>query len=192
MKIYIGCGGCGKDTVAFLMPQNAYFVDDNKTGEFEGHTVIGTIDEFTRGDTIAKYSCVPHEIYNCIGSVGDNRIRNEVYEKITKAGFKISPLLLCSFLSKDVQVGSNVMAGVGSQLHHDCYIGDNSVISPGAVVLGSVKLEGNNFIGAGAVVIQGCKIGKNSIVGAGSVVLHDIEENSTYVGNPARKVKGVG
>ena len=53
-------------------------------------------------------------------------------------------------------------------------------------------LEGNNFIGAGAVIIQGCKIGKNSIVGAGSVVLHDIEENSTYVGNPARKVKEVG
>jgi acetyltransferase-like isoleucine patch superfamily enzyme len=45
------------------------------------------------------------------------------------------------------------------------------------------------FIGAGAVSIPGITIGMDSIVGAGSVLIHDVEAESTVVGNPARKIK---
>lgn len=49
-------------------------------------------------------------------------------------------------------------------------IGDNVVIYAGAVICGSVK------------------IGDNAVIGANSTVLHDVEANSIYAGNPARKI----
>ena len=44
-------------------------------------------------------------------------------------------------------------------------------------------------MGANAIVKQGVIIGDNSVIGAGSVVLKNIPANSTYVGNPAIKLK---
>ncbi len=35
------------------------------------------------------------------------------------------------------------------------------------------------------------KIGKNSIIAAGSVVTKDVEENSIFAGNPAKKIKAL-
>ena len=52
-----------------------------------------------------------------------------------------------------------------------------------------IILEENVWLGANVVVLPGVKIGKNFIVGAGSVVTKDIEPNSIYAGNPARKIK---
>ena len=44
------------------------------------------------------------------------------------------------------------------------------------------------MIGANAVIRQGVKIGDNVTVGAGAVVLKDINSNTTFVGNPAKKI----
>ncbi len=54
---------------------------------------------------------------------------------------------------------------------------------------GNVKIGKNCFIDAGSTIIQGITIGNNSIVGAGSVVLENISPNTTYVGNPAKRIK---
>lgn len=184
--IYIGCGGCGKDTVAFLMPQNAYFVDDNKTGTFEGYPIICNVDEF-----IERYRkmAVKPKVYNSVGSEGDNAIRNNIYEKLKGAGIKTSPLLLSSFISRNVIIGDNVLTGIGSQIHHDCRIGESVVISPGAIILGGVTIGRNAFIGAGAVIKQDLTIGENAVVGMCSCILHDVPANSIYAGNPARLIR---
>lgn len=44
-------------------------------------------------------------------------------------------------------------------------------------------------IGAGAVILPGITIGKNATVGAGSVVTKNVFDNTTVIGNPARKIK---
>ena len=48
------------------------------------------------------------------------------------------------------------------------------------------------MIGAGAKVLGPFKIGDNTNIAAGSVVLHEIPENCTAVGAPARVVKQNG
>lgn len=55
------------------------------------------------------------------------------------------------------------------------------------VVIGS-----DVWIGMNCIVLKGVTIGSGSIIAAGSVVISDVEPNSLYAGNPARKIKGLG
>ncbi|TLP37783.1 DapH/DapD/GlmU-related protein [Arcobacter arenosus] len=94
-----------------------------------------------------------------------------------------------------VQIGVNVRLGYGnvifsnSTIEHDSKIGNNVNIAPGVNIAGSVTIEDNVYIGIGAKIIDGIKIGKNSVIGAGSIILENVEENSVYVGVPAKKIK---
>jgi len=46
----------------------------------------------------------------------------------------------------------------------------------------------NVFIGAGARVLGGIRIGNNAVIGANAVVIHDVPDDTTVVGIPARPV----
>ena len=45
------------------------------------------------------------------------------------------------------------------------------------------------WIGMNCIVLKGVSIGPGAIVAAGSVVIADVEPNSLYAGNPAKKIK---
>ena len=183
MNYLIGCGGSALDALSFLTLKNVVFIDDYKTGTYEGYPIIGTTDNLIK---MKIPECA--KIYNCIGSAGDNRTRNRIYEKITRAGLKVQPLIMSSFISRNVQIGENTLLNIGSQIHHNSIIGDNTVISPGAIILGNVKLGNNVFVGAGSVIKQGLTINDNTIIGMGSVVINDIPHSETWVGNPAKRM----
>ena len=55
------------------------------------------------------------------------------------------------------------------------------------VVIGS-----DVWIGMNCIVLKGVTIGSGSIIAAGSIVISDVEPNSLYAGNPARKIKMLG
>src|ERR1700757_674575 len=44
-------------------------------------------------------------------------------------------------------------------------------------------------IGTSATILCGITIGENAVVGAGSVVTHDVPDNATVAGNPARLMR---
>ena len=52
-----------------------------------------------------------------------------------------------------------------------------------------IVVKDNVWLGANVVVLPGVTIGKNTIVGAGSVVTKNLDSNSVYAGNPAKKIK---
>lgn len=75
-----------------------------------------------------------------------------------------------------------------------CKIGKNFNLRQ-QVTLGRVRKNGkypelgdNVYMGAGAKIIGNVKIGNNVKIGAMSLVLKDCDENSTYVGIPAKKI----
>jgi virginiamycin A acetyltransferase len=49
-----------------------------------------------------------------------------------------------------------------------------------------IKIGANAWIGEGSVILS--NIGENCTIGAGSVLLKDAPANTTFMGNPARKV----
>lgn len=96
------------------------------------------------------------------------------------------------------------------------FIGEGTVITKGCILLthdysiecGLVAIEKNNtdyesqflreihignnvFIGYNSIILPGTVIEDNVIIGAGSVVRGKIEENSIYVGNPAKKIGNI-
>ncbi len=91
--------------------------------------------------------------------------------------------------------------GSGVVIGETAIVGDNCTIYQGVTLGGTGKESGkrhptignNVLIGAGAKVLGSFKVGDNSVIAANSVVLHEVPENCTCVGAPARvkKINGV-
>jgi len=144
-------------------------------------------------------------------SIGNNKIRRNIYENLIKKDFitflniidPTSSVSKFAFIKPDssISLGVNsvinslakIEAGsiinTGAIIEHEVEIGKFSHVGPNATLCGNVNISDNVFIGANSVVKEGVKIGENSIIGAGSVVLKNVPANSTYVGNPAIKIK---
>ena len=91
---------------------------------------------------------------------------------------------------KLIKIGKNVRVTAGCKiLTHDF---SSSVLAGkygeciGAI--GSVKIGDNVFIGVNTVILRNTRIGNNVIIGAGSVVSGVVEDDSVYVGVPAKKI----
>jgi acetyltransferase-like isoleucine patch superfamily enzyme len=92
-------------------------------------------------------------------------------------------------IHKNVLIGSNVLItdhahGISSNISSPAPKKNQDLFSKGPVIIGE-----NVWIGEDAVILPGVTIGNNSIIGAGSVVTKNVEPNSVYVGNPAKKIK---
>ncbi len=188
MKILVGAGGMAIDWLTYNSPAYCVsLVDDFKKGNVMGHPIIGTISDF-----LDNKQLMPHpEVFNCIGSIGDNKVRNMIYTVFKENGIQMQNVILSLFVSADVRFGRNVVANIGSQIHHGCRIGHNVVISPAVTICGDCNIQDNVFIGAGATIIQGITVGENSVIAAGAVVVKDIPPNHVWGGIPARYLKSV-
>ncbi len=80
-------------------------------------------------------------------------------------------------------------ANTNAAVDHDCLIGDYAHVGPGVSLAGNVTVGEGAFLGIGSVAIMGSTIGRWSTVGAGAAVVHDIPDNVTAVGLPARIIK---
>ena len=77
----------------------------------------------------------------------------------------------------------------GAIIEHEVEIGKFSHMAPNAAVCGGVNVGENVFVGANAVIKEGVKLVITRLLGAGAIVLNNIPPNTTYVGNPAKKIK---
>ncbi len=142
---------------------------------------------------------------NYLIGIGDNKIREKIYNLILAKGAKVISLISQSasiskfanlgygiFVNRNVSVnafakiGNNVVLNTGCVIEHECEISDSVHIAPGAVLAGNVFVGERSFIGSNCIIKQGVKIGKDVIVGAGTVVLSDISDRKKIVGNPSR------
>lgn len=176
----------------------------------KNEAITGIID-----DDINKSSFCGLEVYHkyedvkvsdkLIISIGDNRIRKKVSEKVNHEFGIIAHLnstiaenvLLGggtvifhnSVIQADTILGKHVIVNTTASIDHDCRIDDYCHISPNATLCGNVKCGEGTQIGAGAVVIQNRTIGKWCTIGAGAVIIKDIPDYATVVGNPGRILK---
>ncbi|MEF3191925.1 MAG: acetyltransferase [Campylobacterales bacterium] len=140
--------------------------------------------------------------------VGHNKMRQQLFKKVTAAGHPLPPLIHpsaiispsvkvgdgtvimpLSIINANARLGQGVIVNSGAIIEHDCFLGDFVHISPNAALAGGVTVGEGAHIGIGASLIQLVHIGAQTIVGAGSVVIHDLPSNVTAVGNPARIIK---
>lgn len=105
-------------------------------------------------------------------------------------------ILMGAIINKGAKIGSRTMIDMNAVIGSGTKIGKNCHIGAGAVIAGIMEpksknpviIEDNCFIGANAVILEGVTVKKNAIVGALSVVNKDVEENTTVVGVPAKRL----
>lgn len=117
----------------------------------------------------------------------------------------------CDYFGNNVYLGNPHKIWIDKNAEHFIQIGDNCQITSGVTILahdesysicGKVYNDlprtqrmthiGNNvFIGINSIILMGSFIGDNVIIGAGSVVSGNLESNSVYGGNPARRISSL-
>ena len=137
-------------------------------------------------------------------SIGNNRIRKAIAEKINKDIFssfqydktaiisdkasieKGTVVMQGAIIQSSVKIGKHCIINTGVSIDHDCTIRDYVHIAPRSTLCGNVTVGEGSFIGAGTIVVPNIKIGKWAVIGAGSVVTHDIPDNVVAYGSPCK------
>lgn len=109
----------------------------------------------------------------------------------------------------DLQIGSNVIIGMGNTIIGPVEIHDNVLFAQNIVASAlnhvyedptkpivdqgvntkKITIKENSWIGANVTITQGVTVGKHCVIGAGSVVNKDIPDYHIAIGNPIRLVK---
>lgn len=196
--LIIGASGHGK-VVADIAELNGYdsilFFDDNdKLKKFGKYTVVGKsidIDKYN-GDVIV--------------AIGNAKIRERLLKNFSERNVPVlihpnatiastvrigsgTVVMAGAVINSDAFIGKGCIINTCSSVDHDCMIGDYSHISIGSHIAGTVYIGNRTWIGAGATISNNVNICSDCMIGAGAVVIKNIEENGTYVGVPARKIK---
>ncbi len=85
--------------------------------------------------------------------------------------------------------GGGVAINTGATVDHDCHLDDAVHVSPGANISGGVTINKYAWLGIGSAVVEGVTIAENTQTGAGAVVTKDTQQNSLYVGVPAKRIR---
>ncbi len=152
------------------------------------------------------YGCCK-EILSLIPTPIGEVLRLAYYRAVCKCVSTDISFMLGSMLARrDILIGHNTVIGAYTIIGF-ARIGENVIIGARVSIISGKYMHGkpgersgvddeeiyqtinigsNTWIGQDSVIIA--NVGKNCVVSAGSVVLKDVPDNTTVMGNPARKV----
>jgi sugar O-acyltransferase (sialic acid O-acetyltransferase NeuD family) len=203
----LGAGGHARVIIDIVRCMGEYEIvglidrDATLTGKLvEGVEVIGTEELLPE----LKRKGIDH-FFIGVGGVGDNTVRARLFSRVMEMGFTpirtlhpraivaasakvgdASVVMAGAIINPGAAIGVDTIINTGAVVDHDCQIGDHVHIAPGVTLSGNVTVGTYSHLGTGASVKQGIRIGSNTVVGAGAVVVHDLPDNVTAVGVPAK------
>lgn len=212
MKQEIYALGVGHNTPVFIDLALAcgyeiaglYHYNSERTGEIDhGFEILGSFEDlFLKKDLMGM---------NFLLTMGDNKIRAELSDKIiTKGGnvpTLIHPMSVVSrfatispigvyispftYVQADSFIDSNTVLLSHVNISHTTNVGKNCFVAGGATIGAYTTVEDNVFIGQGALSISGKVkiIGKGAYIGARSLLTRDVPKDSIIVGSPGKLLK---
>ena len=130
-------------------------------------------------------------------TVGDDKIRERIYETAKKKHYKLATYIsTSSIVPKNLITGDNVYIGektgiqpfveikdntfiIGANIGHHCKIGKNSILS--VCTLGAEVMVGDNcFIGLNATIRPRITIGAKNIIGMNCSITSNTTEKSIF------------
>lgn len=189
---------CGYTIIAL------YHYNGERTGEIEhGFKIIGSFDDlFSKGNL--------HDM-NFLLTMGDNKIRTELSDKIISMGgniptlihpmatisrfAQISPIGVYispfTYVQADSSIGKNTILLSHVNISHTTMVGNSCFIAGGASIGAYTIVEDFVFVGQGALSISGKveKIGKHAFIGARALITKNVPPKSVIVGFPGKNIK---
>ncbi len=165
-----------------------------------------TIQTVKSRDPAARSKAEILLLYSGVHAIFAHRIAHRFYEKEwyfpARAISQFSRFLTGIEIHPGATIGKGLFIdhGMGVVIGETTEIGDNCTIYQGVTLGGTGKDVGkrhptigdNVMIGAGAKVLGPVKIGSNSKIASNAVVIHEVPEDSTAVGIPAKVVRRGG
>ncbi|KAB0287465.1 acetyltransferase [Vibrio fortis] len=99
--------------------------------------------------------------------------------------------VICSHASiqPGARIGNNTIVRAGANVGHDVTLSDCIDIGPNVTLCGFSSVKDGAHVAANSVVRDSITVGPYAVIGAGSVILKDADSRTTWLGNPARRVK---
>lgn len=179
------------------------FLNDALTvGEhIQGVPVLGGTKDWVRISSNVKFLI-------CLHKVGQMRPRSELVESFAIPDDRlISVIHPSACIASDVKIGAGVLIcsfvtcqpgsvvgryatiRAGANLGHDAVMQDFCYLGPNATLCGKAVLCKGAHAGPNSVLIDGLSLGDFSVLAAGAAAMRNTEEDSVWMGNPARRVK---
>lgn len=206
--VVIGCGGHSRFVISMAL--------DNK---FSIKGLLDTKKDFDESETIMGYKVIgsldlANDLYQkgikyAVIAVGDNILRENIYQKLIDIGFNTPNIVHSSAYVNDssslgeanvigpnavigskVKIGNNNIINTGAIIEHQSELGNGNHLSLSAVLCGNVSISNNVFIGANSTIIENISISDDVVIGAGTTIIHNIEKKGALmVGNKARLIE---
>lgn len=203
--------GVGHNTIVYIDLVEAcgykvaglYHYNDVRVGEqIHGFTIIDSNNNLFENDSL--------EGKNFAISVGNNKIRAELANKIREKGGNLPTLIHpTAVVSKYAKIAHSVVVHANSVIQADVTLEEDTVVSYNVSVthtskigkacylafnssIGAyVEIQDFVFVGQSASIVSGKLnyIGHDSVIGAGALVIRDVEPYSVVAGNPAKLIK---
>jgi sugar O-acyltransferase (sialic acid O-acetyltransferase NeuD family) len=192
-----------------------YFLHENRFGHNDPYPIAFTVNkEFIKEDTFKGLPVIPFEEleshypsseYKLFAPIADNKLREKIYNEGKEKGYKFISYISskCTNFSSEIgkncfiledntlqpftKIGNNVVLWSGNHIGHHSIIEDNVFFTSHVVMSGHCHIKKGVFIGVNACIRDGVTIEENCIIGMGSVVTKNTDNNSTYIGSPAKK-----
>ncbi|WP_419869051.1 acetyltransferase [Chryseobacterium sp. CT-SW4] len=205
--ILIGGGGHCKSCIDVIESSDTYDIHgildlpELLGQEILGYKVIGNDGE------IEKYHKEGFSFLITLGQIKSAERRRKIFEDLEKTGAR-QPVIISGkaivsrhaeiekgtvimhgvIVNAGAKIGKNCIINSGALVEHGAEIGNHTHISTHAIVNGDVKVGDECFVGSNVCISSQVKITDKIIIGTGSLVLHDISDEGTYVGSPAKQI----
>lgn len=204
--------GVGHNTPVFIDLAEAcgyrvvglYHYNSDRTGDVDhGFDILGSFDDlFSKGDLSGM---------NFLLTMGDNKIRTQLSDKIISFGGNvptlIHPMAVISrfseispvgvyispftYVQADSIIGRNTVLLSHVNISHTTTIGNSCFIAGGVTIGAYTTVDDFVFVGQGALSISGkvSHIGRDAYIGARCLVTHDVPEGVVFSGTPGRVLR---
>lgn len=200
--IIIGAGGYAKSVLDSV--------------DIFNYEIAGFIDEFSEEKEHLGYPILAHSIKEILNrekyvyfiAIGNNIKRKMWYDILKSEKLRminvvdrsaiVSPQAILgtacfigklAIVNSRAVVGNNCIINTRALVEHGCMVANHVNISTNAVLNGDVNVQEGSFVGSCSVTIGQKTIGKWSTIGAGAVVTHNVGDNVTVAGVPAKIIR---
>ena len=187
--LLVGAGGLGRVTLEHVsLAFDCVFVDDGyQIGtEICGVPVVGAIQDLAH---------LREEYTDLVVTIGDNRLREQIYRQAEALGFAFPNVVACSayvspfarlgwgcillnnaVVQNGAQIGNGVVLTTGVEAHHDCTISDFALVYTNSVVRTGAKIGERAKIGSTATVGNFVQVPEDAVIPDGAAIQLSSEE----------------